>query len=192
MSSTHDDALHGRGTRRDVVALATRGRGRSSGLDARTAWRNVEFGALLHDVGKVAIPNDDPRTSPGASTPPSGELMQARTRSKASGCSTASVGFMSEVGADRALDRTSAGTAAGIPTGWPARRSRSRPGSIYLLRRLQRDDHDALVPRRDCPPVCRRGRARCAARARQFDPAIVDAVLTVVGVTPADERPLAA
>jgi putative nucleotidyltransferase with HDIG domain len=50
----HDDAytgLHSRG----VVELAT-GVADDLGLDER-ARRNVEFGALLHDVGKVAIPN---------------------------------------------------------------------------------------------------------------------------------------
>jgi HD-GYP domain-containing protein (c-di-GMP phosphodiesterase class II) len=50
-----DDAYTGEHTR-DVVALSVAVAERL-GLDERRR-RNVEFGALLHDVGKVAIPNE--------------------------------------------------------------------------------------------------------------------------------------
>ena len=51
----HDDAytgVHSQGVVELAIGVADR-----AGLDER-ARRNVEFGALLHDVGKVAIPNE--------------------------------------------------------------------------------------------------------------------------------------
>jgi HD-GYP domain-containing protein (c-di-GMP phosphodiesterase class II) len=51
----HDDSYTGSHSR-SVVELAV-GVARDLGLDERCR-RNVEFGALLHDVGKVAIPKD--------------------------------------------------------------------------------------------------------------------------------------
>ena len=53
--------------------------------------RNVEFGALLHDVGKIAVPEGDHQQArPAHRRRVDGD--QDRTRSKASGCSTALAG----------------------------------------------------------------------------------------------------
>ena len=59
------------------------------GLDATSA-SNVEFGALLHDIGKIAIP-DAIINKPGPLDDDEWALIRP-TRSRASGCSTASAG----------------------------------------------------------------------------------------------------
>ena len=96
-----------RGRRRAVRSPSARARPR------RDRLRNLEFGALLHDVGKIAIPKEI-INKPGTLDPTSGRS-SGPTPSRASGCSTASAGFMREVGRSSA-PTTSAGTAAAIPT----------------------------------------------------------------------------
>ena len=61
---------------RDVVELAT-AVGRELGLDAER-MRNLEFGALLHDVGKIAISKELIR-KPGKLTPEEFKIVQTHT-----------------------------------------------------------------------------------------------------------------
>ncbi len=98
------------------------------GLDRRASARNAEFGALLHDVGKVAHPEGDHQQGRPARRRRVGRDPQAPTRSRATGCSIRSVGSSAgRLGGARA--RTSAGTAPATRTAWRARRSRSRRAS---------------------------------------------------------------
>ena len=89
--------------------------------------RLVEFGALLHDVGKIGVPKEIvnkpgplERRRVGRHAPPHDR--------RASACSTASAARC-RASARSCAPATSAGTARAIPTGSPARRSRSRRGS---------------------------------------------------------------
>ena len=118
-------------------------------------------------------------TSPARSTTPSGRSC-APTRSQGQRMLDRVGGFMREVGADRprlarALRRRRLPRRAGR-RGDPARGAHH-----HRLRRLQRDDHHAAVPRGDAtpprrPPSC----VRCSGT--QFDPNVVEALL-------ADGRP---
>jgi HD-GYP domain-containing protein (c-di-GMP phosphodiesterase class II) len=65
-------AFHSRGVVQLAVAVAER-----MGLDARE-MRNVEFGALLHDVGKIAIPKEI-LNKPGKLTPYEWTVMETHT-----------------------------------------------------------------------------------------------------------------
>jgi HD-GYP domain-containing protein (c-di-GMP phosphodiesterase class II) len=70
-----DDAYTGSHSR-DVVELAVEV-GRRMGLGA-TALRDLEFGALLHDVGKIAVPKAI-INKPGKLTPEEWEVMKQHT-----------------------------------------------------------------------------------------------------------------
>ena len=59
--------------------------GRELGLDER-ALKRLELGALLHDIGKIGIPSDDPLEA-RAGSPPRSARSWRRTRSSASGSS---------------------------------------------------------------------------------------------------------
>ncbi len=80
-----DDGYTGEHSR-GVVELVME-TGQRLGLSA-DRLRNLEFGALLHDVGKIAIPNEIINKRAG-STPTSGRSSR-RTRRRASSCSIAS------------------------------------------------------------------------------------------------------
>ena len=119
-------AFHSRGVVQLSLAVADR-----LGLDERQR-RNVEFGALLHDVGKIAIPKEI-LNKPGKLTPDEWVVMETHT-----------------IEGQRMLDRvggvlarsvrscappTSAGTAPATPTGFAGERSRSsRPSSPSATR----------------------------------------------------------
>jgi HD-GYP domain-containing protein (c-di-GMP phosphodiesterase class II) len=81
-----DDGYTGEHSR-GVVALALEV-GERLGLDA-TQLPNLEFGALLHDVGKVAIPQEI-INKPGSLDPAEWTIIKTPIRSRDSGCSTAS------------------------------------------------------------------------------------------------------
>ena len=88
--------------------------------------QELEFAAMLHDVGKISIPKEILH-KPAALTDRSSRS-SSTTRSRASSCSTASAGC-SAASARSCARATSAGTAAAIRTAWPASRSRLPPGS---------------------------------------------------------------
>jgi len=179
-----DDAYTGRHTR-DVVALSI-AVADQLGLDARRR-RNVEFGALLHDVGKVAIPNEI-LNKPGPLNDAEWRVMRTHTIEGQRMLDSVG-GFMREVGAivRGSHERWDGG---GYPDGLAG-------ATIPLEARIVCccDAYNAMTTSRPYREAMPAGAAaaelvRCAAT--QFDPAIVDAVLAVVGVMPADERPLAA
>jgi len=179
-----DDAYTGRHTR-DVVTLSTAVADRL-GLDARRR-RNVEFGALLHDVGKVSIPNEI-LNKPGPLNDAEWRVMRTHTIEGQRMLDNVG-GFMREVGAivRGSHERWDGG---GYPDGLAG-------AAIPLEARIVCccDAYNAMTTSRPYREAMPAGAAaaelvRCART--QFDPAIVDAVLTVAGVTPADERPLAA
>ena len=142
-----DDAYtgsHSRGVVELSLAVADR-----LGLDCAPR-RNVEFAALLHDVGKIAVPKeiinkpgplDDGRVGGDEAAHGRGRA-DARPRRRRARRGRA----------DRPLLATSTGTAAATPTGSPATDSGRGPHRL-LLRRLQRDDDDALLPRGDVTRV---------------------------------------
>ena len=104
------------------------------GLDARRR-RNVEFGALLHDVGKIAIPKEIINKT-GPLDDDEWEIMRTHTIEGQQMLDTVG-GVLAEVGRSCA-PRTSTRTAAATPTASPARTSRSRPGSSPAATRSAR------------------------------------------------------
>ena len=122
----------------DVAARAGAGR--------RAARRNVEFGALLHDVGKIAVPKEIVN-KPGKLDEREWEIIKTHTVEGQRMLERVG-GFMREVGqivrsSPRALGRQRLpGRAA--RAGDPARGAHR-----LLLRRLQRDDHHALLSQGD-------------------------------------------
>jgi len=98
---------------RGVVALSLEVAG-ELGLDGHQC-HNVELAALLHDIGKIVIP-DTIINKPGPLTDDEWRLMKTHT-----------------IEGQRMLDRVGGvlrdGTAAATPTAWPARASRARRSS---------------------------------------------------------------
>ena len=153
-----DDAYTGQHTQ-DVVEL-TVAVADQLGVDHETR-RAAEFGALLHDVGKIAIPNEIINKPGPLDDERVGDHEDPHDRGPAD-ARAASAGCSREVGVGRArlaraLRRRRLPGRAGRRAD-PARRA-DRLG----LRRLQRDDHRPLLPQGDEP----RGRGRGAARQRR-------------------------
>jgi len=180
-----DDAYTGKHTR-DVVALSV-AVADELGLDDRRR-RNVEFGALLHDVGKVAIPNEI-LNKPGPLD--AGEWQVMRTHTIEGQRMLDSVGgFMREVGA---IVRGSheRWDGAGYPDGLAGAAIPFEARVICCC-----DAYNAMTTTRPYRDAMSAGAGaaelvRCAGT--QFDAAVVKALLAVVGVpADADERPLAA
>jgi putative nucleotidyltransferase with HDIG domain len=90
---SHDDGYTGEHSQ-DVVSLAL-AVGEQLGLDAERR-RNLEFGALLHDVGKIAIPKEI-INKPGKLDPDEWELMKTHTTEGERMLNQVG-GFMREVG----------------------------------------------------------------------------------------------
>ena len=118
-----DDEYTGRHTE-DVVGLTVAVAERM-GLD-EDLRRSAELGALLHDIGKIAVP-DEIINKPGPLNDEEWAIMKTHTvegeRMLAQGAAC------SPTSAWSCARRTSAGTAGAIPTAWPATRSRSLPAS---------------------------------------------------------------
>jgi hypothetical protein len=118
-----DDAYTGMHTR-DVVELSVAVAARME-LEPEQR-RNVEFGALLHDVGKVVIPKEIVN-KPGSLNDAEWKLMRTHTVVGQRMLDRVG-GAMREVGAivRASHERWDGG---GYPTAWPPRRSRSRRAS---------------------------------------------------------------
>jgi putative nucleotidyltransferase with HDIG domain len=148
------------------------------GLDAQQR-RNIEFGALLHDVGKVAIPNEI-INKPGPLTDAEWALMRTHT-AEGQRILDRVGGFMREVGVivRASHERWDGG---GYPDGLAGT-------AIPLEARIIAacDAFDAMTTTRSYRAALSGAEAqveleRCAGS--QFDPRVVEALLTVIG-TPA-------
>jgi HD-GYP domain-containing protein (c-di-GMP phosphodiesterase class II) len=180
-----DDAYTGKHTR-DVVELSLAVADQLGLTDERR--RNVEFGALLHDVGKVAIPNEI-LNKPGPLDDDEWQVMRTHTIEGQRMLDSVG-GFMRAVGAivRGSHERWDGG---GYPDGLAG-------AEIPLEARIVCgcDAYNAMTTTRPYSKAMPADLAaaelvRCSGT--QFDPAVVDALLAVVGVRPrADERPLAA
>jgi HD-GYP domain-containing protein (c-di-GMP phosphodiesterase class II) len=182
-----DDAYTGMHTR-DVVELAVAVAERM-GLDPGQR-RNVEFGALLHDVGKVGIPKEI-LNKPGPLNDDEWTVMRTHT--------IAGQRLLDRVGgAMREVGRIVRGSherwdGCGYPDGLAGEAIRLESRIISCC-----DAYNAMTTTRPYRKALRAEVAagelvRCART--QFDPSVVEALLSVVGTlaaTPPDERPLAA
>ena len=175
-----DDAYTGMHTR-DVVDLSIAVADQIGlGADSR---RKVEFGALLHDVGKVAIPNEI-INKPGPLTDEEWAVMRTHTVAGQRMLDRVG-GAMSEVGTivRASHERWDGG-------GYPDR----LPGAeIPLEARIISacDAYNAMTTTRSYRRAMPSAEAaaelvRCSGT--QFDPAVVEALLAVVGVEPVEER----
>jgi HD-GYP domain-containing protein (c-di-GMP phosphodiesterase class II) len=179
-----DDAYTGMHTR-DVVELSL-GVADRLGLDAARR-RNVEFGALLHDVGKVAIPKEI-INKPGPLTDAEWDVMRGHTIEGQRMLDRVG-GFMRDVGliVRGSHERFDGG---GYPDGLAA-------DAIPLEARIIAacDAYNAMTTTRPyrtamAPAAAAAELVRCASS--QFDPVVVEALLAVTGVEPAAEQRLAA
>ena len=138
--------------------------------------RETELGALLHDIGKIHIP-DAIINKPGKLDADEWAMMKTHTiegqqmLDRVGGLLVERRPRRARVA--RALRRRR------LPRrprrrGHPARRADRR-----RLRLLQRDDHDALLPQGDAGVDAVDELRRCSGT--QFDPDVVDALLAVVG-----------
>jgi HD-GYP domain-containing protein (c-di-GMP phosphodiesterase class II) len=172
-----DDAYTGEHTR-DVVELSVAVAGRL-GLTA-DRLRNVEFGALLHDIGKVAIPNAI-INKPGPLNDAEWALMRTHTIEGQRMLDRVG-GFMREIGliVRASHERLDGG---GYPDGLAGDAIPFEARVIAVC-----DAYNAMTTTRPYRPAMDPAAAaaelvRCSGR--QFDPAVVEALLAVVGVAPA-------
>jgi HD-GYP domain-containing protein (c-di-GMP phosphodiesterase class II) len=180
-----NDAYTGEHTR-DVVELSL-AVADQLGLNDRHR-RNVEFGALLHDVGKVAIPNEL-LNKPGPLDEREWRVMRTHTIEGQRMLDNVG-GFMREVGAivRGSHERWDGG---GYPDGLAG-------AAIPLEARIVCccDAYNAMTttrPYRKAMPADAAAAELVSCAGTQFDPAVVDALLAVLGApTAVDERPLAA
>ena len=165
-----DDAYTGGEHSHGVVALSL-AVGDELGLDERDR-RDLEFGALLHDIGKIRVP-DEIINKPGKLTDEEWEIIKRHPVDGQEMLERIG-GVLAEVGmiVRRHHERWDGG---GYPDGLAGEAIPLRRAHHLRLRRLQRDDHRPLLPRGDA----RRRRARRAERCAgaQFDPAVVEALL---------------
>jgi HD-GYP domain-containing protein (c-di-GMP phosphodiesterase class II) len=181
-----DDAYTGMHTR-DVVGLSVEVADRL-GLNGDQR-RNVEFGALLHDVGKVAIPKEI-LNKPGPLNDAEWAVMRTHTIEGQRMLDRVG-GFMREVGAivRGSHERFDGG---GYPDGLAGHEIPLEARIITAC-----DAYNAMTTTRPYREAMDAASAaaelvRCAGS--QFDAAVVEAVLAVVGplAAVADERPIAA
>ena len=122
--------------------------------------RNVEFGALLHDVGKIAVPKEI-INKPGPLTDDEWLVIKTHTIEGQRMLDRVG-GLLSDVGR---IVRSSheKWDGSGYPDGLVGDADPRRVRDRLLLRRLQRDDHRPLLPRRH---VARRGDGRAPPQRR--------------------------
>jgi putative nucleotidyltransferase with HDIG domain len=168
-----DDAYTGGEHSKGVVALAL-AVGRRLGLDAR-AQRNLEFGALLHDIGKLKVP-EAILNKPGRLTPEEWEVIERhpedgqRMLEKIGGV-LAQVGLTVRAHHER-------WDGGGYPDGITATAIPLDARIICACDAYSAMTTDRSYPRRDAG----RGRAdelrRCAGT--QFDPDVIEALALIV------------
>jgi putative nucleotidyltransferase with HDIG domain len=175
-----DDAYTGMHTR-DVVELSLEV-AEHMDLDADRR-RNVEFGALLHDVGKVAIPNEI-INKPGPLNDEEWVIMRTHTVEGQRMLDRVG-GAMTEVGTivRASHERWDGG---GYPDGLVGEQIPLEARIICAC-----DAYNAMTTTRSyrhaiAPAAAAAELVRCSDS--QFDPAVVEALLAVVGVAPAEER----
>ena len=159
-----DDAYTGGEHSHGVVALAL-AVGDALGLDARDR-RNLEFAALLHDIGKIRVP-DEIINKPGKLTDEEFALIK-RHPSTGRRCSSASAACSPRSGVivRHHHERWDGG---GYPDGIAGEAIPLRGAHHLRLRRLQRDDDQPPLPRgaarrRRASPSSSAARARSSTR----------------------------
>ena len=169
--------------RRSVVELALEV-GQRLGLRDEQL-RDLEFAALLHDVGKIAIPKAI-INKPGTLDPTSGASSRP-TRSRASACSTGSAASWATSGRIvRSHHERWDGN--GYPDGLAGDRIPLEARIIAVLRLLARDDVDRSY--RTALPLEVAARELADVAGTQLDPQVVAVVLSIVA--PAGATALAA
>jgi HD-GYP domain-containing protein (c-di-GMP phosphodiesterase class II) len=175
-----DDAYTGMHTR-DVVELSLEVADRL-GLNGEQR-RKVEFGALLHDVGKVAIPNEIINKA-GPLNDAEWKLMRTHTVEGQRMLDHVG-GEMSAIGAivRSSHERWDGG---GYPDGLSGEQIPLEARIICAC-----DAYNAMTTTRSyrramAPAVAAAELVRCAGT--QFDSVVVEALLAVIGVEPADEQ----
>jgi putative nucleotidyltransferase with HDIG domain len=173
----HDDGYTGEHCRA-VVALSL-AVGERLGLDADRR-RNLEFAALLHDVGKVAIPKEI-INKPGALDAAEWELMKTHTIEGQRMLDRVG-GFMSDVGRI-VRSHHERWDGAGYPDGLAGEEIPLEARIIACC-----DSYNAMTTDRAyraalSPEVAAAELLRCAGS--QFDPTVAGAALAVVGAQPA-------
>jgi HD-GYP domain-containing protein (c-di-GMP phosphodiesterase class II) len=156
------------------------------GLDERRR-RNVEFGALLHDVGKVAIPNEI-INKPGPLNDAEWEVMRTHTLAGQRMLDRVG-GSMREVGliVRGSHERYDGG---GYPDGLAGEEIPLEARIITAC-----DAYNAMTttrPYRKALPIATAAAELVRCAGTQFDPAVVEALLGIVGPLAASEEPLAA
>ena len=173
----------GRGRRRLHGRAQPRRRGADAavadhlGLSARER-RDAEFAALLHDVGKVRVPNEI-INKPGPLTNEERAIIEQHTIEGERLLHRVG-GLLGEIGR----------VVRSCHEHWDgerlSRRPRGRADSAAgadrrVLRRLQRDDERPLLPQGACPST-RRLPSSAADAGTQFDPQVVDALIESLAV----------
>ncbi len=167
-----DDAYTGGEHTRGVVSMAL-ALGRAVKLNAQQI-QDLEFGALLHDIGKLRVPNEI-INKPASSTMRSGQSSNC-TPATGKRCLTA-LAVASRAPASSCALTTSAGWRR-LPR-WPRGRGDPDRGTHHHdLRQLQRDDHQPQLPKGMSQEEALAELERCAGS--QFDPALVAAAREVL------------
>ena len=137
--------------------------------------RETEMGAMLHDIGKIGIP-DAIINKPGPLDADEWALMKTHTLEGQRmldrvGGLLGSVGVVVR-GSHERFD------GGGYPDGLAGRGDPARLAHRRRLRRLQRDDHEPFLPGGDARRAAVAELRRCSGT--QFDPAVVSALVALV------------
>ncbi len=145
------------------------------GLDADRC-RNIEFGALLHDVGKIAIPKDI-INKPGKLDPEEWTIIKTHTIEGQRMLERVG-GFMREVG-QIVRSHHERWDGGGYPDGLAGEAIPLEVADHRLLRHLERDAHRPGLPQ-GALATRPQWTELMAASGSQLDPRVVDALIEVV------------
>ena len=171
-------------------ALRRRAARRDRRRSVCTTTAAIEYGFLLHDVGKIGIP-DEILQKPGPLTPAERRRMQTHTLLGEQ--MLAGVAFLQGEGLDdRALASRALGR-QGLSGRARRRRDAARRARLRRRGRARRDDERPAVPAR-ARAGTRRARRSSPQSGKQFDPDVVDAFRELRGAAarglPRDRRGL--